>query len=145
VPRDIEPEVGKLNDVYLYTVDDLREVIEENIRSRESAAQSAEMIIADGVENWCKQQRSLNVVGTIRAFRQSVEEIRDTELSKALAALEKGLAPEEALSNLARGLTNKLLHTPTMKLKRAGEEGRDEHIRVAHELFDLPGGQQDKE
>ena len=142
VPRDIEPEVAKLNDVYLYTVDDLREVIEENRRSRQTAAESAEQIIAEGVENWCRQLRGLNVVSTIRAFRQTVEEIRDAELARALAALERGQAAEDVVAGLARGLTNKLLHTPTMKLKQAGEEGRDEHIRAAHELFDLPGGQQ---
>lgn len=145
VPRDIEPEVANLNDVYLYTVDDLREVIEESRRSRESAAESAEKIIAEGVENWCRQLLSQSAVGTIRAFRQTIEEIRDAELRKALDALKRGQLPEEALANLARGLTNKLLHTPTMKLKQAGEKGWEEHIRIAHDLFDLPGGQQDKE
>jgi glutamyl-tRNA reductase len=137
VPRDIEPEVANLKDIYLYTVDDLREVIEENRRSRETAAQSAEKIIEEGAENWRKQLRGQAVVGTIRAFRQGIEEIRDTELRKALTALERGVPPEEVLGSLARGLTNKLLHTPTMKLKQAGEEGRDDHIRLAHELFDL--------
>lgn len=144
VPRDIEPEVARLRDVYLYTVDDLRDVIEENRRSRESAARSAEQIIEEGVENWRRQLRGLNVVGTIRAFRQSVEDIRDAELQKAFSALEKGQPPEDVLTALARGLTNKLLHTPTMKLKQAGEEGREDHIRLAHELFDLQGENQDK-
>lgn len=140
VPRDIEPEVAKLKDVYLYTVDDLKEVIEENRRSRENAARSAEKIIDEGAENWQKQLRGLSVVGTIRAFRNSVEEVRDAELQKALAALARGVPAEEVLSGLARGLTNKLLHTPTMKLKQAGEEGRDDHIRLAHELFDIGQG-----
>ncbi|MCK9504946.1 MAG: glutamyl-tRNA reductase [Porticoccaceae bacterium] len=139
VPRDIEPEVARLRDVYLYTVDDLREVIEENRRTRETAARSAEKIIEEGVETWRKQLRGLNVVGTIRAFRQGVEDIRDAELQKALAALERGQPAEDVLTSLARGLTNKLLHTPTLKLKQAGEQGRDDHIRLAHELFDLQG------
>jgi len=140
VPRDIEPEVARLKDVYLYTVDDLKEVIEENRRSRENAALSAEKIIDEGAENWQKQLRGLSVVGTIRAFRRSVEEVRDAELQKALAALSRGVSAEEVVSGLARGLTNKLLHTPTMKLKQAGEEGRDDHIRLAHELFDIGQG-----
>jgi glutamyl-tRNA reductase len=76
-------------------------------------------------------------VGTIRAFRQGVEEIRDAELEKAMMALARGQQPEEVLASLARGLTNKLLHTPTLRLKQAGEEGRDDHIRLAHELFDI--------
>ncbi len=143
VPRDIEPEVDKLDDVYLYTVDDLKEVIEENLRSRESAASQAEQIIREGLDAWQKQLRTLNAVGTIRAFRQSVEEIRDAELDKAIHALQRGQAPEEVLSSLARGLTNKLLHTPTLRLKQAGEEGREDHIRLAHELFDLKGGNGD--
>lgn len=137
VPRDIEPEVARLNDVYLYTVDDLKDVIEENRRSREQAANHAEQIIREGVEQWQKQLRAQSAVGTIRAFRQSVEEIRDAELDKALASLQRGQPAEEVLGALARGLTNKLLHTPTLRLKQAGEEGRDDHIRIAHELFDI--------
>lgn len=137
VPRDIEPEVAKLSDVYLYTVDDLKDVIEENRRSREQAASHAEQIIREGVEQWQKLLRVQSAVGTIRAFRQSVEEIRDAELDKALAALQRGQPAEEVLGALARGLTNKLLHTPTLRLKQAGEEGRDDHIRLAHELFDI--------
>lgn len=144
VPRDIEPEVARLRDVYLYTVDDLRDVIEENRRSRESAADNAEKIIEEGLESWRRQMRGLSVVGTIRAFRQNIEEIRDGELQKALAALERGQPAEDVLASLARGLTNKLLHTPTLKLKQAGEEGWDDHIRIAHELFNLQRDTQDK-
>lgn len=144
VPRDIEQEVAKLNDVYLYTVDDLKEVIEENRRSRQSAASNAEVIIDEGVEQWQKQLRALNAVGAIRAFRQSVEDIRDAELDKALTALSRGQSAEEVLTGLARGLTNKLLHAPTLRLKQAGEEGRDDHIRLAHELFDIKLGCQEK-
>src|SRR5690606_19686917 len=144
VPRDIEPEVAKLNDVYLYTVDDLKDVIEENLRHREQAASHAETIIREGVESWRKQLRAQNAVGTIRAFRQSVEQLRDAELDKALAALQRGQPAEEVLTALARSLTNKLLHTPTLRLKKAGEEGRDDHIRLAHELFDIQSGCQDK-
>jgi len=145
VPRDIEPEVAKLSDIYLYTVDDLREVIEENRRSRESAARSAESIIVESVETWRKQARTLSVSSTIRAFRRTVEELRDAELEKALAALHRGQPPEEVLTGLARGLTNKLLHTPTTKLRQAGEEGREDHIRAAHELFNLPGDNRNNE
>ena len=144
VPRDIEPEVAKLNDVYLYTVDDLKDVIEENLRHREEAASHAETIIREGVESWRKQLRAQNAVGTIRAFRQSVEQLRDAELDKALTALQRGQPAEEVLTALARSLTNKLLHTPTLRLKKAGEEGRDDHIRLAHELFDIQSGCQDK-
>ena len=76
VPRDIEPEVEELDDVYLYTVDDLQEVIQDNMRARESAADVAHEIIDEEAHLWTRQKRSLAVVDTIRAFRDSVEKIR---------------------------------------------------------------------
>jgi len=137
VPRDIEPEVAGLDDVYLSTVAALKGVIEENMRHRASAASLAEKIVEEGVSDWHKQLRGLKAVGTIRAFRHSVEQIRDAELDRAIRALEKGQPSEAVLRALAHGLTNKLLHTPTTRLKQAGEEGREEPIRWTHELFDL--------
>ncbi len=137
VPRDIEPEVAKLQDVYLYTVDDLHAVIDENIRSRQSAANKAEQIVEEGVAAWQSQLRALDVVDTIRAFRSSAEEARDQELAKALASLQAGQDPELVLKSLARNLTNKLMHTPTTRLKQAGEQGLTEHIDLAHHLFGL--------
>ncbi|UTW44198.1 glutamyl-tRNA reductase [bacterium SCSIO 12696] len=137
VPRDIEPQVGQLSDVYLYTVDDLREVIDENIRSRESAALKAEKIIEQGVEQWQRQLRGLDAVEAIRALRSSTEQLRDDELEKAIKGLQRGDDPEVLLQQLARNLTNKFLHRPTTGLKQAGEEGRQEHIQLAGKLFAL--------
>jgi glutamyl-tRNA reductase len=137
VPRDIEPEVATLDDVYLYTVDDLQEVILENMRSRENAASKAEEIIEAGVNAWQSQLQALDVVDTIRAFRSSVEETRDFEMDKSLIALRSGQDPEQVLKSLARNLTNKLMHTPTIRLKQAGEEGRAESIHLVHDLFGL--------
>lgn len=137
VPRDIEPEVEELDDVYLYTVDDLHEVIEDNRRARQKAADVAQEIIDQEAEDWSRQQRSLAVVDTIRAFRDSVEKIRDEEVDKALAALERGQDSRSVISALARSLTNKLMHKPTTRLKQAGEEGSDETIDATHELFGL--------
>ena len=137
VPRDIEPEVATLDDVYLYTVDDLQEVILENMRSRENAASKAEEIIEAGVKAWQSQLQALDVVDTIRAFRSSVEETRDLETEKSLIALRSGQDPEQVLRSLARNLTNKLMHTPTIRLKQAGEEGRTEKIHLVHDLFGL--------
>ena len=137
VPRDIEPEVARLDDVYLYTVDDLQEVIDENLRSREDAASKAETIINEEVERWQRQRRVRGASGTIRAFRNSASVLRDAELRKAINALSQGQSAETVLRQLAHGLTNKLLHTPTARMKQASAEGRDEHLRWAHELFDL--------
>ena len=137
VPRDIEPEVADLNDVYLFTVDDLQEVVLKNMRSREHAANKAEKIIEDGVSEWRSQFQGLDVVDMIRAFRKNLEETRDIEVEKALLALRAGQDPEDITRNLARNLTNKLLHTPSKKLKQAGEQGRKDHIRLASDLFGL--------
>ncbi len=137
VPRDIEPEVAQLDDVYLYTVDDLHAVIEVNRRTREDAAASAAAIIEAGVANWQQQLRALDAVDTIRAFRASLIDQRDAELHKALLALARGQAPDAVVRQLANNLTNKLLHTPTARLRQAGAEGRREHILWARELFDL--------
>jgi glutamyl-tRNA reductase len=137
VPRDIEPEVEELPDVYLYTVDDLEEVVQGNIRARSSAASMAESIIDQEVQKWTKHYRSLAAVDTIRAFRSSIETIRDLEIDKALLALDRGQDSADVINTLARNLTNKLLHKPTARLKQAGEEGRDDAINTTNELFDL--------
>ena len=147
VPRDIEPEVGELADVYLYTVDDLKEVIQENRRNREDAAVRAEEIIESGVETWLRQYRALGVVDTIRAYRNSAEGMRDDELLRALRSLENGVEPEQVVKQLARNLTNKLLHTPTTKLMEAGEQGQQDYVEWANTLFglDFQGGNKSDE
>ena len=137
VPRDIEPEVEELADVYLYTVDDLEEVVQENIRARTDAADLAGEIIAQEADNWVKQYRALAAVDTIRAFRNSIELIRDAEVEKAINALTQGKDSIDVIHALARNLTNKLLHKPTTQLKKASEEGRDDAIAATNELFDL--------
>ncbi|OUS17606.1 glutamyl-tRNA reductase [Gammaproteobacteria bacterium 50_400_T64] len=139
VPRDIEPQVAQLDDVYLYTVDDLKEVIEANLRHREDAAGQAEVIIEQGVSNWKNQLRGQQAVGTIRAFRDNFGALRDAELDKALASIAQGQSAEQVLRQLAHGLTNKFLHVPTTRLKKAGEQGDSDYVRWAHDLFDLPG------
>ena len=137
VPRDIEPEVETLDDVYLYTVDDLQEVIQGNLRARQTAADVAQVIIAQEADSWSRQQRSLAVVDTIRAFRDSVEKIRVEEVGKALLSLQRGQDSESVIETLARNLTNKLMHKPTTRLKQASEEGRDDTINATQDLFGL--------
>ncbi|MBZ0334364.1 glutamyl-tRNA reductase [Marinobacter sp. AL4B] len=137
VPRDIEPEVGGLADVYLYTVDDLRQVIEENVRSREGAAREAENLIASGVQDFLDQLRALDAVSTLKVFRSRAESLRDAETEKALRALRNGTDPETALRSLARGLTNKLLHQPSTQVRKAMAEGRTEVADLLRELYQL--------
>jgi glutamyl-tRNA reductase len=137
VPRDIESEVGDLEDVYLYTVDDMQEIIQEGLRSRQEAAEQAEEIIDTQVSHFMNWLRSLGAVSTIRAVREKAEFNRDAELDKALAMLAAGKNPEEVLKVFAHRLTNKLIHTPSVQLKQAGYEGRNEIFDVARAIFDL--------
>jgi glutamyl-tRNA reductase len=137
VPRDIEPEVSELPDVYLYTVDDLQEVIQENLNSRQEAAKQAAEIVDAQVANFMGWLQSLSAVATIRAFRASAEHTRDHELDIAQRLLAQGRDPEQVLRLLARALTNKLTHTPSIQMKQAGFQGRLELLQAARELFGL--------
>ena len=137
VPRDIEPEVGDLDDVYLYTVDDLHEVIEEGRQSREEAAKQAEEIIKNQVDHFMGWLRSLKGVDTIRAFREQAEQKRDEQLAMAKKQLAAGKDPEQVMNDLARTLTNKLIHEPTAQLNQAAYSGRKDILNNARELFNL--------
>lgn len=140
VPRDIEPQVGELDDVYLYSVDDLHEVVTENLKSRQGAAQAAEELVVRGTSDFMQRLRELEAVDVLRAYRQQGERLRDEELARAQRALANGASPEDALAALARGLTNKLLHAPSVQLKRLSADGRCEALAVAQELFGLTTG-----
>ena len=140
VPRDIEPEVGELDDVYLYTVDDLHEVVAENLKSRQGAAQAAEELVSIGAEEFMVRLRELAAVDVLKAYRQQGERLRDEELQKALKMLANGGNPEDVLAQLARGLTNKLLHAPSVQLKKLSAEGRLDALAMAQELFALGEG-----
>jgi len=137
VPRDIEPEVGDLHDVYLYTVDDLQDVIEEGQQSREQAAEQAEEIIENETEHFLGWLRSLDAVDTIRAYREKADIIRENALQLAQKQLASGKNPEQVLQELARVLTNKLVHDPSVQLSRAAYDGREELLDLAQELFNL--------
>ncbi len=137
VPRDIESQVGELKDVYLYTIDDLKEVIDENLKSRQNEARRADEIINVGVEIFAQQLRSLTAVDVMKAFRRKAERYRDEELEKALRMLEKGENPQQVLAVLARALTNKLIHSPSIKLKEAGANGDKSMIEWSQQLLDL--------
>lgn len=137
VPRDIEPEVGGLADVYLYTVDDLHEVIEDNLRSRQDAAEAAERLIDQGTHEFMQRLRALAAVDVLRRYRVKAESLRDQELAKAQARLERGVDASVVMAEMARALTNKLLHDPSVQLKQMSAEGRAEALALAQELFAL--------
>jgi len=123
VPRDIEPEVGELSDVYLYGLDDLREVIEEGRRARAAAAEQAELILEAHVERYLAWERTQAAVGSIRAYRARAAATREELLEQARRRLARGEDPEAVLEHLAHRLTNRLIHAPTVGLRQAAEQG----------------------
>lgn len=127
VPRDIEPEVAQLDDVFLYTVDDLAQVVTDGIENRQEAAVTAEMIVATRVENFMHWLQKRNSVPTIKALRDQAETMRAVELKKALKLIQKGEDPEKALEMLSVAITKKLLHAPSHALNQSHG---DEHVRL---------------
>ncbi|OAI06106.1 glutamyl-tRNA reductase [Methylomonas methanica] len=137
VPRDIEVEVAQLRDVYLYTVDDLQNTVNQNMDSRRRAAEQAEEIIDTQVEHFMAWLRSQGAQETIRDFRTQAEQTRDEALQRALAQLNSGAAADEVLQRLAHTLTNKLIHTPCAQLREAGANERHDLIAASREIFKL--------
>jgi len=137
VPRDIEPEVDELDDVYLYSVDDLQEIIQENLQSRQDAAHQAEEIIDTQVEHFMGWLRSLDSISTIRDFRDHAEQLRDETVVRALQRIRNGDTPEVVLEELARLLTNKLTHLPSTRMRQASFDGRRDVLDIVRELYNL--------
>jgi len=136
VPRDIDPTIDELENVYLYTVDDLHEIIEDNKQSRQTAALEAEEIIEVQANSFMAQLNAIQQVNPlIQQFRQQCIETKDQALATALQQLDNGCPPEEVVKKLANQLTNKLLHTPTKQLHQAGLEGHDSLIESARTLL----------
>jgi len=137
VPRDIEQEVAQLDDVYLYTVDDLHSVIEENLQSRRAAAEQAEGMVITEVSNFMAWRRAQDHMNTIRAYRARTESIRQEVFDKATALLQNGKSPAEALQFLAHTLTNKLSHDATQAMHAAARNGDHQLLAHARALFNL--------
>ena len=137
VPRDVEPEVRQLKDVYLYTVDDLKSIIDENRVMRVRAAEQAENIIDLQVVKFMRWKRSLESVPAIRTLREGLNELGQRELENALKKLEKGADPAMVLEQFARDLTNKIAHQPSQVLRQAEIEGNAGMVSAARKLFGL--------
>ena len=138
VPRDIEVEVAALDDVFLYTVDDLAQVIESGREARQTAVDGAENIVHARVESFCGWLESRQSVPLIRALRDSAERSRRHEVEHALKRLARGETPETVLEQLSQRLTNKFLHAPTQALGQS-DAGREEMHAVVRRLFGLHG------
>lgn len=143
VPRDIEPAVADLDDVFLYSIDDLREVIDDNLRGRREAAREAEAMIDLQVEHFMAWWRALDLSSPLVDMRRSLEGDRDAALAKAQRMLDRGRSPEETLAWLAHTLTNRMLHAPSANLREAALRGDTELLRAAERLFDAPVTERD--
>jgi glutamyl-tRNA reductase len=137
VPRDIDPAVAELEDAYLYTVDDLRNVIEDNLRSRREAATAAEAIISERTEEFMAWMHSRSATGTINQLRSQAERDRDEVLERARRLLAQGKPIDEVLDYVGSTLTNKLMHSPTSRLRQAGPEDQRKLLEAARQLFNL--------
>ncbi len=135
VPRDIDPAVGSLEDVYLYTLDDLRNVVDENLKSREAEAAVARRLIDTLVAEFMAGLMVRDAVPLIRELRSQGEAARDAALAEARRLLAAGHAPDAVLAQLAATLTNRLLHAPSAALREAAESGDTALAEAAAKLF----------
>lgn len=140
VPRDIEPTANKLDNVYLYDVDDLQGVVQANMKERQKEAEGAEQIIVDEVAHFQSWMVGLAIKPTIIALRQKVEDIRQGELKKTLTHLNGlGVKERQAVEAMSMALINKILHQPTSVLKEVNDSGESKHyLSAVKALFDLP-------
>lgn len=137
VPRDVEPEVGSLSDVYLYTLEDLSEIIEDNVRQRQAAAASAETLVEDAASSYLRERRAHQSRELLKRFREQADAVKSAELARALKELEAGGDPEAVLASFARGLTNKLIHPPTVAIREASADGRADLLEYLKTLYRL--------
>jgi glutamyl-tRNA reductase len=140
VPRDVEPEAGQLDDVFLYSVDDLANIVKDNLQVRKEAVVQAEQLIATNTESFLRWLEGRSVVPTITALHGHHEQLRSAELEKARKLLANGTPPEQVLDALARGLTNKFLHLPTQALNQAGDAERAELVALFQRIYQIPDG-----
>jgi len=138
VPRDVEPEAVDLDDVFLYSVDDLANIVKENLEVRQGAVAQAEQIIVHQASDFLRWLESRSVVPTIRALQEQADVHRTSELERARRLLASGASPDQVVDQLARALTNKFLHAPTQALNHASGAERTELLAVLQRVYRLP-------
>ena len=138
VPRDVEPEAAELDDLFLYSIDDLANIVKDNLQIRVDAVREAEAMIATQAESFLRWLEGRVVVPTITALQGHHDALRAAELERARRLLANGTSPEQVLEQLARGLTHKFLHGPTQALNQAGEAERAELQALFHRIYHLP-------
>ncbi|WP_233981794.1 glutamyl-tRNA reductase [Pectobacterium versatile] len=137
VPRDIEPEVGKLPNVYLYSVDDLHAIIQHNLAQRKAAAVQAESIVQQESSDFMAWLRAQSAVEAIRDYRAQADELRAEMTAKALAAIQQGNDVEAVIQELTHRLTNRLIHAPTKSLQQAARDGDQHRLQILRDSLGL--------
>ena len=138
VPRDVEPEAAELDDVFLYSVDDLANIVKDNLQIRVDALTQAEAMIAEQAQSFLRWLDGRSVIPTLTALQGHHEVLRAAEVARARKLLAGGAAPEQVIEQLARGLTNKFLHAPAQALTRAGDAERAQLLAMLHHIYQLP-------
>lgn len=141
VPRDIEPAVGSMDDVFLYTVDDLESVVADNRKQRQSAAQAAEVIVNSQAADFMRLLRERDAVETLRRYREKMDNMRRLEEQRALRALARGDDPVAVLEKFGRSLMNKATHAPTVNLREAAAQERYDWLAWSEKLLGISGEQ----
>jgi glutamyl-tRNA reductase len=142
--RNFDPEINNLDNVYLYNIDDLKSVAEDNLLERSNEAEKAEEIVRDEVQSFVRWMDSLEKVPTITALRQRFDEIRRREIDKSLSAGLKDLSEQQraALDDMTAAMVSKMLHSPISRLKKNSPDDDDDatlYIETLKKLFDLEG------
>ena len=137
VPRDVEAEAGKLDDVFLYTVDDLAHLVQRGMDARQSVVAQAEAIIETNVISFVHWLETRELVPTIRALRDHAERGRRRELQRALRLIERGADARQVVELLSRALTNKFLHIPTHVLNHAHSDDREQLVALINRLYQI--------
>jgi glutamyl-tRNA reductase len=137
VPRDVEPAVGDMSDIFLYTVDDLESVVAQNRQQRQSAAQAAEAIVTTQAADFMRLLRERDAVETLRRYREKMDNMRRAEEQRALRALARGDDPAAVLAKFGRSLMNKVTHDPTVRLREAAADARYDWLAWSEKLLGL--------
>ena len=144
VPRDIEPEVSKLKDVYLYTIDDLQQVVDDNLQQRSAAAISATADVDDAVKGFMRWLSGMRAARTLKRIREQSHEFEKDLTERALRRLDAGQDTAEVLMQLASTLTNKILHLPSKRLREAAETQDYEVLKAADRIFRKEGQEEEE-
>jgi len=143
VPRDIAPEVANLNDVYLYTIDDLQQVVDENMQQRSEAAAFALNDVDEAVNSFMRWLYGIRAGRTLKLIREQSHEFEHEVTDRALRRLQAGQEPAEVLQQMANTLTNKILHLPSKRLREAAEQRDYEVLKAADRIFRGDGSEEE--